>query len=220
MSGHSDDDMLVTEGCYMVGRRNPDSLLQCNTYLRTFHGGRGGDLHWCIDPGSQIDYPQVRSNLLAHVESLSHLQIVSLNHQDPDVVANLTHLTKENDSLIGLVSEDTWRLVRHLGARPRELHFADKLRGHLVKLPGGHRIWTLPTPFCHFRGAIAYYDLETRVLFSGDLFGELNEPRRMQLLAGEQDWPGIASSTRSTCPAATPSVTRSNRSAAWTRQSR
>ena len=192
MSARADDDMQVVEDCYMVGRRNPHSLLQCNTYLRTFRGGRGGDLHWCVDPGSQIDYPEVRANLLTHIGSLRELKLFSLNHQDPDVVGNLQHLTEANDSMIGLVSEDTWRLARHMGGRPKTLHYANRLKGNVIKLPEGHRIRTVPTPFCHFRGAIAYYDLETGVLFTGDLFGGLNEPGRMQLLADEEDWPGIA----------------------------
>ena len=33
-----------------------------------------------------------------------------------------------------------------------------------------HRWQLVPTPFCHFRGAMAFYDPELRTLFSGDLF--------------------------------------------------
>lgn len=29
----------VREGCWMVGHRNPHSLLQCNTYVRSFEEG-------------------------------------------------------------------------------------------------------------------------------------------------------------------------------------
>jgi serine/threonine-protein kinase len=184
--------LAVTEGIYMVGRRNPDTLLQCNTYLRQFRGGRGGPLYWCIDPGSRLDYPVVRDNLLAHLGSLRRLSLFSLNHQDPDVVGNLGSLTDENDELVGLVTEDAWRLVQHLAAKPKELHFPGRHSGNRIKLSGGQRIQAVPTPFCHFRGAMAFYDPETRVLFSGDLFGGLNEPGRTQLFAEEADWPGIA----------------------------
>jgi serine/threonine-protein kinase len=182
----------VLDDVYMVGRRNPHSLLQCNTYLRTFTGGGQGPLHWCIDPGSRLDYPVVRENLLAHVGSLRNLSLFSLNHQDPDVVGNLGSLTDENENLVGLVTEDAWRLVQHLAARPKQLHFPGRHSGNRIKLTGGHQIQAVPTPFCHFRGAMAFYDLETRVLFTGDLFGGLNEPGRMQLFAEEADWPGIA----------------------------
>lgn len=186
------NDMQVTDGCFMVGKRDPESLLQCNTYLRMFHRKGSPDLNWCVDPGSQIDYPVVRENLLRHVESLAEIDLFSINHQDPDVVGNLPFLTEENDSLIGLATEDTWRLVRHLKAKPKEVHFLTALHAEAVSLPGGNSIRAVPTPFCHFRGAMAFYDPENAVLFSGDLCCGLNEPGRVQLVAEEQDWPGIA----------------------------
>jgi serine/threonine-protein kinase len=55
-----------------------------------------------------------------------------------------------------------------------------------------HRWQLVPTPFCHFRGAMAFYDVELRTLFSGDLFGGLNQLGRVHLFAKEQDWTGIA----------------------------
>lgn len=186
-----DPNMQVVAGCHMVGRRNPDNILQCNTYLRTFTAG-GAKTHWCVDPGSALDYPVVRQNLLNHVGDLAELHLFSLNHQDPDVVSNLQFLARENDRLTGIVSEDVWRLVRHLNVSPKKLCFTSKVKGNLLKLPGGHRIQVVPTPFCHFRGAVAYFDLETRVLFSGDLFAGLNHPGRIQLVAEEEDWSGIA----------------------------
>jgi glyoxylase-like metal-dependent hydrolase (beta-lactamase superfamily II) len=134
----------------------------------------------------------VRQNLLNRVGSLAELHLFSLNHQDPDVVANLQFLAKENDHLTGIMSEDVWRLVRHLNVSPKKLYFTGKASESLLRLSDGHRIQVVPTPFCHFRGAVAYYDLETRVLFSGDLFAGLNHPGRVQLWAEEEDWSGIA----------------------------
>lgn len=181
----------IKEGCFMVGHRNPMTLLQCNTFLRSFGQGKRS-FNWCVDPGSQIDFPHIRKHLLEHLGSLKAIHLFSINHQDPDVVGNLTFLTRDNHKMIGLVSEDTWRLVRHLRIRPQELHFTNKIGHHSVHLPGGQRIQVLPTPFCHFRGAVAYYDPECRVLFSGDLFGGLNKPGRVHLYGEEADWSGIA----------------------------
>jgi glyoxylase-like metal-dependent hydrolase (beta-lactamase superfamily II) len=181
----------IKDGCFMVGHRNPRSLLQCNTYLRTFGQGKSAT-NWCVDPGSQIDYPHIRKHLLEHLGSLKEIHLFSINHQDPDVVGNLTYLSRENRNLTGLVAEDTWRLVRHLRIRPHKLHFTNKLGRHSLHLPSGRRIQVVPTPFCHFRGAVAYYDPETRILFSGDLFGGLNRPQRLQLFGEEGDWSGIA----------------------------
>ncbi len=182
----------INEGCFMVGHRNPTALLQCNTYLRSFDQGNRSKLNWCVDPGSQLDFPHIRRHLLEHVDSLEEIQLFSINHQDPDVVGNLTYLTRANPHMQGVVSEDTWRLVRHLRIRPGHLHFSNKLGRHSLHLPSGQRIQVVPTPFCHFRGAVAYYDPESRILFSGDLCGGLNKPGRVQLFAEEEDWAGIA----------------------------
>jgi len=59
-------------------------------------------------------------------------------------------------------------------------------------LRGGIAWQPVPTPFCHFRGAMAWYDPESRILFSGDLFGGLNPLGRVHLFAEEADWAGIA----------------------------
>ncbi len=184
-------DMQLAEGCYMIGRRNPDSVLQCNTYLRTFRG-EGTDFHWCVDPGSMMDYDVIRANLLNRIGDFAALKLVSMNHQDPDVTGNLLNFTRENQKLTGLIAEDAWRLVRHLNAIPKELWFANKIENRSLRLPGGQRLQMVPTPFCHFRGAVAFYDPESQILFSGDLFGGLNSPGRTHLYGQENDWPGIA----------------------------
>jgi glyoxylase-like metal-dependent hydrolase (beta-lactamase superfamily II) len=181
----------IGHSCFMVGRRNPHSVLQCNTYLRTFLG-EGSPVHWCVDPGSRIDFPHIRSHLQEHIGNLSALRLFSINHQDPDVVGNLHSLVRANPRISGLTSEDTWRLVRHLNLKPKHLFFVNKVKRHMVSLLKGQHIQVVPTPFCHFRGAMAFYDPDNRVLFSGDLFGGLNAPGRIQLYGEEADWPGIA----------------------------
>lgn len=182
--------MKVVDGCIMIGRRNPDTVLQCNTYLHTFAGK--GNFHWCVDPGSLMDYSVIHSNLIHHIGDVAALNLVSMNHQDPDVTGNLLNFTKENTKLVGLIAEDAWRLVRHLNAIPKELWFANRVAHDMLHLAGGHRIQMVPTPFCHFRGAVAFYDPELQILYSGDLFGGLNSPGRIQLYAQEEDWAGIA----------------------------
>ncbi len=182
----------IQEGCFMVSPRYPDSLLQCNTYLRTFESQGRSPLHWCVDPGSRIDYPVIRKRLQEHTGEISAIQLFSVNHQDPDVVGNLTYLTRENPEMAGMMAEDTWRLVRHLNVYPKMLYFSNRVGPKKMTLPVGHRIRAVPTPFCHFRGAVAYYDLESQVLFTGDLFAGLNKPGRVQLYGEEEDWSGIA----------------------------
>jgi serine/threonine-protein kinase len=181
----------VLPQCWMVGHRNPDSLLQCNTYVRTFDSDNS-PVHVCVDPGSQFDFPVVEANIARVVGDLSEIHSFSLNHQDPDVVGNATYLCDANPNISALVSEDTWRLVQHLLIKPGRVHFANAVKSRMTVLGKQHRWQLVPTPFCHFRGAMAFYDVEMRTLFSGDLFGGLNQLGRVHLFAKEQDWTGIA----------------------------
>jgi serine/threonine-protein kinase len=165
-------------------------LLQCNTYLRIFSGPRQG-IGFCIDPGSQFDAAVVESNLNA-LTGDEGPEYITVNHQDPDVTGNLPALCRANPAATVLLTEDTWRLVQHLSVQPGKLQFPPALGSRRQILPHGIAWQPVPTPFCHFRGAMAWYDLESRTLFSGDLFGGLNQLGRVHLFAEEADWSGIA----------------------------
>lgn len=181
----------VREGCHLVGHRNPASLLQCNTYIRTFDHG-DSQVHVCVDPGSQFDYPVVEANINQLIEDIGELDAFSLNHQDPDVIGNAYFLCEANPNISVMVTEDVWRLAQHLLFQPRRIHFANTARSQMMVVGDRDRWQLVPTPFCHFRGAMAFYDAELRTLFSGDLFGGVNQLGRVQLHAEERDWAGIA----------------------------
>ena len=108
-----DGPQEIRPGCWMVGKRNPESLLQCNTYVRTFEGGSSPG-HVCIDPGSQLDFPEIKENITQLVGGLGELHAFSLNHQDPDVVGNSPYLLAANPDVCVMVTEEAWRLVRHM----------------------------------------------------------------------------------------------------------
>jgi len=181
----------IRPDCWMVGRRNPVALLQCNTYLRRFEGGRS-PVHVCVDPGSRIDFPVIERNICQLLGDLDGINAFSLNHQDPDVVGNALALCEANPNISAIMTEEVWRLAQHLDFRPRRLHFANATRSPLFTVADQHRWQLVPTPFCHFRGAMAFYDTELRTLFSGDLFGGLNQLNRVHVWAEESDWAGIA----------------------------
>ena len=181
----------VRPGCSMVGYRNPNSLLQCNTYVRTFEGG-ASPVHVCVDPGSQFDYATIEANIVQLIGDVGELHAFSLNHQDPDVIGNARYLCEANPNISVMVTEDVWRLAQHLLFKPSRVHFANAAQSQVAVLGDQHRWQLVPTPFCHFRGAMAFYDSELRILYSGDLFGGLNQLGCVQLLAEEQDWAGIA----------------------------
>jgi serine/threonine-protein kinase len=174
-----------------VGHRNPASLLQCNTYVRTFTSGES-PVHVCVDPGSQFDYPVVEANINQLIGDVGELNAFSLNHQDPDVIGNAYFLCEANPNISMMVTEDVWRLAQHLLFQPKRIHFANTARSQMMTIGDRDRWQLVPTPFCHFRGAMAFFDAELRTLFSGDLFGGVNQLGRVQLYADECDWAGIA----------------------------
>ncbi len=181
----------VTQNCWMIGHRNPSSLLQCNTYLRIFdEAPRPYNL--CVDPGSQIDYPMIEANLQHLIGSVQAVDAMSVNHQDPDVIGNAATLCNENPRVHLLVSQDTWRLAQHLTLRPGRLQFSGERDSPMMSVGDRRRWQAVPTPFCHFRGAVAFFDPEIRTLFTGDLLGGLNQLGRVHLFAEEDDWAGVA----------------------------
>jgi serine/threonine-protein kinase len=181
----------VRTGCWLVGRRNPVSLLQCNTYARTFETGRG-TVNVCVDPGSRLDFPVIAQNLRVLFDDLEAINSFTINHQDPDVVGNAAALCEANFHISGVMTDEVWRLAQHLDFKPTRLHLASATRSPWFTIAHQHRWQLVPTPFCHFRGAMAFYDPDLRTLFSGDLFGGLNRLGRVQQWAEEDDWAGIA----------------------------
>lgn len=183
--------LRLASQCWMVGHRNPSSLLQCNTYLRMFGEG-ATQFNVCVDPGSQFDFSVVENGIRSLLGDLSEVDLMTLNHQDPDVVGNASAFCDANPRVQLMVTEDTWRLVQHLLFKPGGLQFANGFQTSKARLTSGHAWQPVSTPFCHFRGAMAFYDPELRTLFTGDLFGGLNQLGRVHLFAESADWPGIA----------------------------
>jgi serine/threonine-protein kinase len=183
--------LSIAPNCWLVGRRNPRSLLQCNTYVRVYDG-EGGPLRVCIDPGSQLDFHVVDANIRRLVGDLAQIDAITLNHQDPDVVGNAPRFCALNPRLTLLASEESWRLVQHLAFQPGRLGLTSAQSSQPISLGRRRPLVPIPTPFCHFRGAVAFYDPEIRTLFSGDLLGGFNQLGRVHLFAEPGDWQGVA----------------------------
>lgn len=183
--------LRIAPNCWLVGHRNPASLLQCNTYLRILNDGAAG-VRVCVDPGSQFDFSVVESNIQRLIGDLSEVNVLTVNHQDPDVIGNTAAMCDANPNAALMLSEDVWRLAQHLLIKPGAIRFANAARTPRLSMAAGHRWQAVPTPFCHFRGAMAFYDPEIRTLFTGDLFGGLNQLGRVHLFAESEDWHGVA----------------------------
>ena len=185
----------IAPGVWWVGKRDPHAIFHSNPYLRVFEGhSEGGQktrFNLLIDPGSHSDHTTVETKISAILGDVNQISALFLNHQDPDVCSSAPNILAHCSSKSAIIcSEDTWRLAVHLGLS-RDHFVATEKHKTGLDLPTGHRVIFVPSPFCHFRGAVMLYDPYTRVLFSGDLFGGLTPLRVSDLWADARDWAGM-----------------------------
>lgn len=186
----------IAPGTFWVGKRDPKSIFHSNPYLRVFDGvdtltQQPIQFNILIDPGSSSDVAVVSGKVAAVIGNVSRLSAIFINHQDPDVGSSAPMLTARHAPRASvLCSEDTWRLIVHTGLS-RDRFVATDRYANGIKLPTLHTIIPVPSPFCHFRGAVMMYDPQTRVLFSGDLFGGLTPEGVEGIEADLSDWAGM-----------------------------
>jgi flavorubredoxin len=186
----------IAPSTFWVGKRDPKSIFHANPYLRIFEGqdpttSRTVQFNLLIDPGSSADFAVVSTKVGGLIGGLGRLSALFINHQDPDVGSSAQVLSARHAPRASIVcSEDTWRLIVHTGL-PRERFLPTERFSRGMRLPTGQLLLPVPSPFCHFKGAVMLYDPETRVLFTGDLFGGLTAEGADGLWADESDWSGI-----------------------------
>jgi glyoxylase-like metal-dependent hydrolase (beta-lactamase superfamily II) len=187
-----DEPVEIAEDIYWVGS-SEEALLRRNIYLRVF---RSKDKLYAmiIDPGPECDLDVLKKKTASIIGSLSKVNLIFVNHQDPDVVPNARHIQRLNPRALTLMTEDTWRLVQFYGLKQDNFRAVEKFRDMKASLANdsGDRLDYLlkfiPTPFCHFRGACMYYDVSSRILFSGDFLGGISTS---ELYASEAHWEGV-----------------------------
>ncbi|HYA86143.1 MAG TPA: MBL fold hydrolase [Nitrospirota bacterium] len=182
----NDGPVEISPGVYWVGSSTSD-LLRRNVYLRVY-AGKGDNYSMLVDPGPPQDFEIVYGKVCSVIKDPEHLNLITINHQDPDVGASTPRWLKLNPKIIVLMSEDTWRLAQYFGIEQRNFKAVERFKDKRVPLPTGHVLQFVPTPFCHFRGACMVYDIASRILFTGDLFGGI---AAMNLYADDSSWMGI-----------------------------
>ncbi len=172
---------------YWVGARTGKAL-ECNTYLRVYRR-ENKRIAVVIDPGPPDHLHVIGAKIASVLESIADVDMVFINHQDPDVSANATAFQKVNPSVRIICSEDTWRLIHLTGLDARRFSAVERFSDATMRLATGHEVTFVPTPYCHFRGAVMYYDRSSRVLFTGDLCGGLTDSEH--LVSRGRQWAGI-----------------------------
>ncbi len=183
-----DELVEIAPNTYLIGNRE-GSLLERNIYLRVFSDGEK-TVNLLIDPGPPQDLPALTSALSSKIGGLENINVMFLNHQDPDIAYNAGHVQKLNPDCVVLCSEDSWRLVKFYGLNPMKYKAIEQLKDLTLEMDTGHRLRFVPSPYCHFRGAVMLYDEETGVIFTGDFLGGLSF--KPDLFASEDSWDGIS----------------------------
>lgn len=187
-----DEPVEIQKDVYWVGS-SEEALLRRNIYLRIFRiNNRAAAM--IIDPGPECDLGVLKKKTASILGDLSKVNLVFINHQDPDVVPNAKHIQKLNPKALTIMTEDTWRLVQFYGLKTENFRGVETFRDMKAKLRTGsgeqldYLLQFIPTPFCHFRGSCMYYDVNTRILFSGDFLGGISTS---ELYAEEVHWEGV-----------------------------
>jgi len=180
----------IAEDTYWVGKRAPGEIFYANPYLRAFKGN-GKAFNLIIDPGSSSDFSIVQSKVSRVIGKVDELDAIFINHQDPDVGSSVGPMVgRYTPNAFVLCTEDTWRLIQYYNIK-RDRFIALEKYPKGFSIPTGHTLRPVPSPFCHFVGAMMLYDASTRVLFTGDLFGGLTDRDAQGLDADESDWVGM-----------------------------
>ena len=187
-----DEPVEIAKDIYWVGS-SEEALLRRNIYLRVFRL-RNKTFGMVVDPGPECDLDVLITKAASILGNLAKVNLIFINHQDPDVVPNAKYIQTINPHALTLMTEDTWRLVQFYGLKKENFRAVEKFRNMKVS-PITHTgvqlnyiLQFIPTPFCHFRGSCMYYDVNTRILFSGDFLGGISTS---ELFAKEPHWEGI-----------------------------
>jgi flavorubredoxin len=160
--------LLVEKGqhqIYWIGMPDEDAF-RCNTYLVV-----DGDEALLIDPGSILHYDYVLQRV-SDIIAPSKIKGMVLCHQDPDVASSMPAWLKAFPDMLVISSGRTNVLLPHYGAS--NYTFYDIVLHPIYTFASGASIRFTEAPFLHFPGAFTSFDVETGVLFSGDIWAALD----------------------------------------------
>lgn len=158
----------IAPNTYWVGSYLQNDPFQCHPYFIDLK-----EESVLIDPGSMIEIETI-INKVNEVSSIKNVRYIILHHQDPDLCAAVPYLEdiiNTKDLIIVTHSRMTF-LIKHYGIKSPFY----KIDWENFELNiNNYKLKFFTTPYCHSPGAFVTFDIQTKVLFSGDLFGGLEE---------------------------------------------
>jgi flavorubredoxin len=125
-----------------------------------------------IDPGGNMTYNALMVGMGKYFH-FKKLEYIFASHQDPDIVASINKWMLGTECKV--IAPGIWeRFLPHFCA-------AGKTEGRIIGIPdegmkimlGNSEILAIPAHFLHSEGNFQFYDVTSKILFSGDLGASL-----------------------------------------------
>jgi flavorubredoxin len=150
-----------------VGKKLADIGKDCTAFFDTIH-----------DTGKIIIQQNHIGCGTRNVGARQKLDYILASHQDPDIIASLGRWLMQTDARV-IVSKLWSRFLPHLGASYLDDFNGKKLEQRIIAIEdkggvielGSSTILILPAHFLHSVGNLHFYDVKSRILFSGDMGG-------------------------------------------------
>ncbi len=158
----------IADNIWWVGMYLPNDPFQCHPYFI-----ENGENSVLVDPGSMLEFDAVVKKIES-ISSMKHIRYIILHHQDPDLAASVPEMEK-------LINRKDLQVITHSRMVPLVKHYlitSDyyEIDKHDYKLTCGNlNLAFITTPYCHSPGAFVTYEPHTKTLFSGDIFGGIED---------------------------------------------
>ncbi len=158
----------IAKNIHWIGMYLENDPFQCHPYFI-----ENGNESILIDPGSMLEFDAVVKKINS-LSSMKNVKYIILHHQDPDLAASVPEMEK-------LINRDDLLIITHSRMVPLVKHYLIKsdyyeIDKHNFKLQTNNlHLQFITTPYCHSPGAFVTYEPSTKTLFSGDIFGGIEE---------------------------------------------
>lgn len=179
----------IGEEFYLL--RSPEKELHRNIYFKRFVNS-GDSVNMIMDPGTKLDADSIITASKELFDGIQHIDIIFLSHQDPDVSSLVPMIMASAPKSVLVTSVDTFRLVKMYGIPEERVKLIENFKSEVLSIKKtGHRVRFVPAYYCHFRGAMMFYDYQSEVLFTGDFMAGVNTREGEGIYATEESWQGI-----------------------------
>ncbi|MCW8838171.1 MAG: ATP-binding protein [Thiovulaceae bacterium] len=170
MKKHNYNEAIeIASNIFWVGMQLKNDPFQCHPYLI-----KNEDESILVDPGSMLEFSETVRKVKSLID-IKDIKYIILHHQDPDLAAAVPEIEKliDRDDLYIVTHSRMSVLIKHYLVTSK-YYKIDKNDNKLVT-SNGFELEFLTTPYCHSPGAFVSYEPNTKTLFSGDIFGGIEE---------------------------------------------